>query len=71
MSGRVRVGLALPARGSQHGLVLGQDEARSDLYAVDKGAYVEANADRQFPLSEAAVALARHVRSRWARVSRV
>jgi two-component system chemotaxis response regulator CheB len=53
------------------GYVLGQDEASSDVYGMNKVAYVEGNVDRQFALSEAAAMLTRHVRSRWASASRV
>ena len=53
------------------GYVLGQDEASSDVYGMNKVAYVEGNVDRQFSLSEAAAVIARHVRSRWAPASRV
>ncbi len=47
------------------GYVLGQDEATSDVYGMNKMAYVEGNVDRQFALNEAAMAIARQVRSRW------
>jgi two-component system chemotaxis response regulator CheB len=53
------------------GYVLGQDEASSDVYGMNKVAYVEGNVDRQFALSEAATALTRHARSRGALASRV
>ncbi len=53
------------------GYVLGQDEASSDVYGMNKVAYVEGNVDRQFALSEAAAVLTRHVRSHWASASRV
>jgi two-component system chemotaxis response regulator CheB len=53
------------------GYVLGQDEASSDVYGMNKVAYVEGNVDRQFALSEAAVVLTRQVRSHWAPVTRV
>ncbi len=49
----------------------GQDEASSDVYGMNKVAYVEGNVDRQFALGEAAAVLTRHVRSRWALASRV
>ena len=48
------------------GCVLGQDEASSDVYGMNKVAYVEGNVDRQFALNEAAATLMRHVRTRWA-----
>ena len=47
------------------GYVLGQDEATSDVYGMNKVAYVEGNVDRQFTLSEAAAAITRQVRSLW------
>jgi two-component system chemotaxis response regulator CheB len=48
------------------GYVLGQDEATSDVYGMNKVAYVEGNVDRQFGLGEAAAVLTRHVRARFA-----
>ncbi len=53
------------------GYVLGQDEASSDVYGMNKVAYVEGNVDRQFALGEAAAVLTRQVRSRWAPACRV
>ena len=53
------------------GYVLGQDEESSDVYGMNKVAYVEGNVDRQFSLTDGAVVIARHVRSRWATASRV
>ena len=44
------------------GYVLGQDEATSDVYGMNKVAYVEGNVDRQFALDEAATVIAHHVR---------
>lgn len=44
------------------GYVLGQDEATSDVYGMNKVAYVEGNVDRQFALHEAAAVIAREVR---------
>ncbi|NUQ64127.1 MAG: chemotaxis response regulator protein-glutamate methylesterase [Pirellulales bacterium] len=52
------------------GYVLGQDEGSSDVYGMNKVAYVEGNVDRQFALSAAAAVLTRHVRSRWAAAPR-
>jgi len=43
------------------GFVLGQDEASSDVYGMNKIAFVEGHVDRQFSLDEAAEALTRHV----------
>ncbi|MHB8957587.1 MAG: protein-glutamate methylesterase/protein-glutamine glutaminase [Pirellulaceae bacterium] len=53
------------------GYVLGQDEASSDVYGMNKVAHVEGNVDRQFALSDAAAVLTRHVRTRWASTCRV
>jgi two-component system chemotaxis response regulator CheB len=44
------------------GYVLGQDEATSDVYGMNKVAYVEGNVDRQFALEEAATVIAHQVR---------
>ena len=44
------------------GYVLGQDEASSDVYGMNKVAFVEGDVDRQIRLGEAAVAIAGHVR---------
>ena len=47
------------------GYVLGQNEATSDVYGMNKVAYVEGNVDRQFALNEAATVITREVRRRW------
>ena len=47
------------------GYVLGQDEATSDVYGMNKVAYLEGNVDRQFSLDEAAVTIANQVRRMW------
>jgi two-component system, chemotaxis family, protein-glutamate methylesterase/glutaminase len=47
------------------GYVLGQDEASSDVYGMNKVAHVENNVDRQFALSDAAGIIARQVRRLW------
>ncbi len=47
------------------GYVLGQDEASSDVYGMNKVAFVQGNVDRQFALCDAAAAITRQVRSRW------
>jgi two-component system chemotaxis response regulator CheB len=47
------------------GYVLGQDEATSDVYGMNKVAFVEGNVDHQFGLDEAAAVIAREVRRRW------
>ena len=44
------------------GYVLGQDEASSNVYGMNKVAFVEGNVDQQFALSDAAAAIARQVR---------
>ena len=44
------------------GIMLGQDEATSDVYGMNKVAFVEGNVDRQFALDEAATVIAYHVR---------
>ncbi len=53
------------------GYVLGQDEAGSNVYGMNKVAYVEGNVDRQFAPSAAAAVFTRQVRSRWAPAYRV
>ena len=47
---------------SAGGYVLGQDEASSDVYGMNKVAFVEGHVDRQFSLGEAAAAIQRQVR---------
>jgi two-component system, chemotaxis family, protein-glutamate methylesterase/glutaminase len=44
------------------GYVLGQDDASSDVYGMNRTAYVEGNVDQQFGLDEAAAVLFRQVR---------
>ena len=44
------------------GYVLGQDEASSDVYGMNKVAYVEGHVDRQFALEEAATVITHQVR---------
>ena len=44
------------------GITLGQDEATSEVYGMNKVAFVEGNVDRQFALDEAATVIAYHVR---------
>jgi two-component system chemotaxis response regulator CheB len=44
------------------GYVLGQDEATSDVYGMNKVAYVEGCVDRQFALDEAPSQIAQEVR---------
>ena len=47
---------------SQSGITLGQDEATSDVYGMNKVAFVEGNLDRQFALDEAAAVIAHYMR---------
>jgi len=47
------------------GYVLGQDEASSDVYGMNKVAYFEGNVDRQFSLAEAAGTLTLQVKRLW------
>jgi two-component system, chemotaxis family, protein-glutamate methylesterase/glutaminase len=44
------------------GFVLGQDEASSDVYGMNKVAFVEGHVDMQFSLSDAAAAITHQVR---------
>ncbi|MBI1247686.1 chemotaxis-specific protein-glutamate methyltransferase CheB [bacterium] len=50
---------------SAGGFVLGQDEATSDVYGMNKVAFLEGNVDRQFSLEEAATTIAAQVRRMW------
>lgn len=45
------------------GYVLGQDEATSDVYGMNKVAWVEGNVDKQFALPDAATVLTRMVKA--------
>ncbi|HOP76319.1 MAG: chemotaxis response regulator protein-glutamate methylesterase [Thermogutta sp.] len=47
------------------GYVLGQDEATSDVYGMNKVAFVEGNVDRQFPLQEGARLIMRYVEEKF------
>jgi two-component system chemotaxis response regulator CheB len=49
------------------GYVLGQDEASSDVYGMNKVAQVEGNVDRQFGLDEAATVINQNVKRLWGR----
>lgn len=49
------------------GYVLGQDEASSDVYGMNKVAFVEGNVDQQFGLDEAAQVITRQVAKLWGR----
>jgi two-component system chemotaxis response regulator CheB len=44
------------------GYVLGQDETSSDVYGMNKVAFVEGNVDQQFALSDAAEVITRQMR---------
>ena len=46
------------------GYVLGQDEASSAVYGMNRVAYEEGNVDQQFGLHEAAAVIFRQVRRR-------
>ena len=47
------------------GLVLGQNEESSDVYGMNKIAFVDGHVHRQFSLEHAAEALMHEVRTRW------
>ena len=47
------------------GYTLGQDEASSDVYGMNKVAYVEGNIDRQFSLNRAATVITQQVGRLW------
>ena len=47
------------------GYVLGQDEATSDVYGMNKVAWVEGGVDRQFALGNAAREIARAIQRQW------
>lgn len=47
------------------GYTLGQDEATSDVYGMNKVAYVEGHIDRQFSLPQAAAVITQQVRRLW------
>ncbi|MEX2185710.1 MAG: chemotaxis response regulator protein-glutamate methylesterase [Pirellulales bacterium] len=51
------------------GYALGQDEASSDVYGMNKVAFVEGNLDRQFHLDEAATLISTQVRRMWDRAA--
>ena len=48
------------------GYTLGQDEASSDVYGMNKVAQVEGNVDRQFNLAQAAATITQQGRRLWA-----
>jgi two-component system, chemotaxis family, protein-glutamate methylesterase/glutaminase len=47
---------------SAGGFVLGQDEASSDVYGMNRAAFVEGNVDQQFGLEEAAAVITRQMK---------
>jgi two-component system chemotaxis response regulator CheB len=47
------------------GFVLGQDENTSEVYGMNKVAFLEGSVDRQFALDDAAVILMRQIQRRW------
>ena len=49
------------------GYTLGQDEGSSDVYGMNKVAYVAGNVDRQFSLERAATIISQEVRRLWDR----
>jgi two-component system chemotaxis response regulator CheB len=51
------------------GYVLGQDAASSDVYGMNKVAFVEGNVDRQFSLDDAAGVITTQVRRLWNRTA--
>jgi two-component system, chemotaxis family, protein-glutamate methylesterase/glutaminase len=66
MTGMGRDGVAGCAAIRQAGgNVLGQDEHSSDVYGMNKIAFVEGHVDRQFALSDVADELAREIQTRW------
>jgi two-component system chemotaxis response regulator CheB len=51
------------------GYVLGQNEATSDVYGMNKVAFLQGNVDRQFPLDEAAATITKQVRRLWSPIA--
>lgn len=51
------------------GYVLGQDQATSDVYGMNKFAHTEGNVDCQFALPDVATVISRHVEDVWLRDS--
>jgi two-component system chemotaxis response regulator CheB len=47
---------------SAGGYVLGQDQASSDVYGMNKAAYLEGNVDQQFSLQDAATVVFKQIR---------
>jgi two-component system chemotaxis response regulator CheB len=64
MTGMGRDGVAgCAAIHAEGGYVLGQDEASSDVYGMNRAAFVEGHVDRQFGLEQAVAVMARHARA--------
>lgn len=51
------------------GYVLGQNEATSDVYGMNRAAYVEGNVDRQFGLQDGAAVIMQQVKRLWSTTS--
>ena len=51
------------------GYVIGQDEESSDVYGMNKVAFVSGHVDRQFGLDEAATIITQQVRRLWSRAT--
>lgn len=51
------------------GYVLGQDETTSDVYGMNKAAYVDGHVDRQFALQDAATVIRAHTKRLWGKGS--
>jgi two-component system chemotaxis response regulator CheB len=67
MTGMGRDGVAgCAAVRAAGGFVLGQDEASSDVYGMNKAAFVDGHVDRQFSLDDAALVLLQTVEQRFA-----
>ena len=67
MTGMGRDGVAgCAAVRAAGGYVLGQDEASSDVYGMNKAAFVDGHVDRQFSLDDAALMLLQTVEQRFA-----
>ena len=71
MTGMGATGPMVAARSVPRAGTLGQDEATSDVYGMNKVAYVEGHIDRQFALDEAATVITHHVRRPRAAASAV
>ena len=66
MTGMGRDGVAGCAAIRQSGgIVLGQDEQSSDVYGMNKIAFVEGHVDRQFALGDVAAELMHEIQTKW------